>query len=903
MNLFRAGAVEVLRSLGTTRAGLSPAEAIRRRAEFGPNTVERVRRKPLHRRAVESFTHFFALLLWFAAAIAFVADLNQPGLGMATLGYAIVGVIVLNGLFAFWQEFRAERTLAALAKLLPTQVKVVREGCVAMVPGEDLVPGDVIVMVQGDRVPADCRVVEAFALRVSNATVTGEAMPLSRTAEPTDALESLHSDNAMLAGTSVLSGEGVAVVFATGPNTEFGKIARLAQIGTEPRSPLLNEVAFVSRVIAVLAIGLGATFFAVGLRVGLSLWQASMIGIGIIVANVPEGLLPTITLALAMGAQRMARRNVLIRHLPAVETLGSATVICTDKTGTLTQNKMAVRDLFLSRALAFAGPADLAPRTSAADRWLCAVARWCQTVKRTGDGAAEWLGDPMEVALVQMAEGAGLASHATSLRGEIPFDADRKRMSTIHEMADGWVMYTKGAPEAVIALCTHLETDAGAVPFAAGSRRRVTDAEEALAQRGLRVLALAYRPLPAGEAAPTEEASLVFLGLVGFEDPPREGVAAALRVAREAGMKVIITTGDHPHTTIAIAREIGLLDDREELLVITGDRLSHLSEAQLRIALDAPCPIFARLAADQKLRIVRALKAKGHVVAATGDGVNDAPALKEADIGIAMGRTGSDVAREAADMILVEDNFANIVDAVEEGRAVFDNIRRFLTYILTSNVPEAVPYLAFALVGIPLPLTIIQILAVDLGTDMVPALGLGAERPHADVMRRPPRARTQRLLDRNLLLRAYGFLGMFEAAAGLSAYFFVLYRGGWSFGESLAADASLYLQATTACLVAIVALQVVNVFLCRDERVSVLKQALLGNPLILLGIAVEVGLILLIVYTRLGNVVLGTSALGWEVWLFMAPFAAAMLFGEEARKWVVRTRARRRSSLAPSRPN
>lgn len=496
----------------------------------------------------------------------------------------------------------------------------------------------------------------------------------------------------------------------------------------------------------------------------------------------------------------------------------------------------------------------------------------------------------MEVALVEMAERAGLVLASISLVGEIPFDADRKRMSTLHKTAEGRVMYTKGAPETVVPLCTHLEAKRGLAPLSRNLRQRLKEAEEAFAKKGLRVLALAYRGVQPDEALPTSEADLVFLGLVAFEDPPREGVAEAVRSARQAGIKIVIATGDHPDTTIAIGRQIGLVGEEEVPQVVTGERLQHLSESQLRTALDAPCPIFARLAADQKLRIVRALRAKGHVTAVTGDGVNDAPALKEADIGIAMGRTGSDVAREAADMVLVDDNFVSIVDAIEEGRAVFDNVRKFLTYVLTSNIAEFVPYLAFVLFGIPLPLTIVQILAVDLGTDLLPALALGAERPHADVMNRPPRSRKVRLLDYRLLLRAYGFLGVFEAAAGMAAYSFVLLQGGWSYGEPLTADAPLYLQATTACLVAIVLLQIVNVFLCRDERTSLFTQTPLDNPLILVGIAFEIGMILAVIYTPPGNALFGTAPLGWQAWVFAGPFAAAMLAGEETRKWIVRAR-------------
>jgi calcium-translocating P-type ATPase len=890
MNIFTASVEDVLQSLKTSRDGLPPEEAARRRVEFGPNSVERVRGTPLLTRFFQSFTHFFATLLWLAAAVAFIAEGIQPGQSMEMLGFAIIAVVIVNGLFAFWQEYRAERTLAELARLLPPQVKVFRGGKVDVIASEDLVPGDIIVIGQGDRVPADGRLIEAFSVRVNTATLTGEAMPVSRLAEPTDASEVLRSANAVLAGTSVVSGDGVAVVFATGKNTEFGKIASLVQRGREARSPFLIEIAFVSRIIAAFAVCLGVTFFVVGLQAELSIWQALMFGIGIIVANVPEGLLPTITLALAMGARRMAGRKVLVRHLAAVETLGSATVICTDKTGTLTENRMAVSELFLTRTLAFGSANDLTPQISVADRRLCEVARWCQTARESGRDPSEWLGDPTEIALIRMADSAGLAPRNAPLRAEIPFDADRRRMSTIHDTAEGRVMYTKGAPEAVLSRCTRLEAEGGAKLLDEISRHRAMEAGEALAARGLRVMALAYRQLSLEDAFPADEGDLVLLGLIGLEDPPRSGVANAVRIARDAGIKVIMTTGDHPHTALAVARKIGLVGDRDEPRVITGEQLRRFSEAQLRIALDSPSLIFARLGADQKLQIVRALQAKGHVVAVTGDGVNDAPALKDADIGIAMGRTGSDVAKEAADIVLVEDNFANIVDAIEEGRAVFDNVRKFMTYILTSNVPEIVPYLGFALFGIPLPLTIIQILAVDLGTDMVPALALGAEPPSPEAMRRPPRKRSQRLLDLPLLLRAYAFLGLFEAGAAMAAYFFVLYRGGWSFGEPLAANAPLYLQATTACLAAIVVTQVVNLFLCRSERGSVLGQGR-PSPLLLLGIAVETALILLIVYTDAGNTIFGTAALTWVVWAIALPFAGVMFAGEELRKWIVRRRA------------
>jgi magnesium-transporting ATPase (P-type) len=410
-----------------------------------------------------------------------------------------------------------------------------------------------------------------------------------------------------------------------------------------------------------------------------------------------------------------------------------------------------------------------------------------------------------------------------------------------------------------------------------------------MAEKGLRVLAFAWRELPESFELVNAEAEMTLAGLVGLEDPPRPEVAAALQKCRDAGIRVIMVTGDHPQTGTAIAREIGLVRSATPV-VITGEQLGHLSDIQLQLALDAPEIIFARVLAEQKMRIVGALQNKREIVAVTGDGVNDAPALRKADVGIAMGRSGTDVAREAADMVLLDDNFASIVAAIEEGRAVFANIRNFLTYILTSNVPELIPYLAFVVFRIPLPLTIIQILAVDLGTDMLPALGLGAEKPAPDIMKAPPRSRADRLLNWPLLARAYLFLGMMQAAAAMSAYWFVLRHGGWHFGEKLAAHDPLYLQATTACLSAIIVMQIANVFLCRSDRRSAFAFGFFSNKLIVAGIAAEITLILLIDYTPWGNALFGTAPIPLAVWLFIIPFALAMLVIEETRKWLVRRR-------------
>ena len=889
MRIHQFTAAEAVTSLQSQQAGLDPAEAVRRLAEYGPNILERVRGEPMARRFIRSFTHFFAIILWVAAILAFFAEFREPGQGMRALGFAMVAVIIVNGCFSFWQEYRAEKALLVLQQLLPHKVQVIRGGSVSEIPAANLVPGDIVLLEEGNDVPADCRLIEGSGVRVSNATITGESQPHSRTAERDENGDYIHSRNVLLAGTSVVSGHAKALVFATGGHTAFGQIAHLTQQARESLSPLQCEIARLSRLISVLALGIGAVFFTIGWFIGLSFWVNFIFAIGLIVANVPEGLLPTVTLALAMGSQRMARRNALVRHLPAVETLGAASVICTDKTGTLTINRMAVKRLFIGGEWIDPANTALLRAAVATHPRFFEIAGHCHTAKiGKRHGKPEWMGDPMEIALVEMALEASPNAPRHPRRAEAPFDSSRGRMSTLHDTPEGSVLYLKGAPEVVVARCVSVQIGDQTHPLTPELRDSFHAAEEEMARRGLRVLAFAFRRVPgAGDPAELEH-ELTLAGLAGLEDPPRPEVPDAIARCRDAGIKVIMVTGDHPHTARAIALEIGLFRS-DESKVITGEELQRLSNTQLQLALDAPEILFARVRADQKMRIVSALKRKQEIVAVTGDGVNDAPALKKADIGIAMGLSGTDVARETADIILLDDNFASIVAAIEEGRSVYANIRKFLTYILTSNIPELIPYLAFALFRIPLPLTIIQILAVDLGTDMLPALALGAEKPHPGIMKQPPRPRNKRLLSASILLRGYGFLGLMEAAAAMAAFFFVLKRAGWN-GHPLESNNPLYLQATTACLSAIIIMQIANIFACRSSVQSAFAFRLLSNRLILVGIAAELAIILIIVYTPWGNRAFGTAPIPASVWLFVAPFAVAMLALEEFRKWIVRRR-------------
>lgn len=888
MNIHQVNASDALCSVLSSPQGLATTLARTRLKEYGQNRIEPIPREHWLLRFLKEFTSLFSSILWLAAGLAFLADWFDPSQDMARVGVAVMAVIILSGLFSFWQETRVERTLAALQNMLPRLVTVLRDGVAHMLPAEQLVPGDVILLHQGDNVPADCRLIEAFGVRVNRAMVTGESHPQSCDAAPSTAERYLDSRNIVLAGTSLVAGRAKAVVFATGIHTEFGKIANLTQFGNEADSPLRQEVAHLSRVIGFLALAMGAVFFAISGMTGVTFWRDAILSLGIIIALVPEGLLPTLTLSLVLAAQRMARRKVLIRHLPSVETLGSVTVICTDKTGTLTENRMRAQRVFLDLR-----PIDV--DTLASDLEMIRrhdlflkVACYCQDLtETTHDDQRTFHGDPLEVALVEMSKRLGTRPASRVRCDEWPFDSNRMRQSVIYPEDARQMLYCKGALETVLPLCVSVVDSGKTRELDDLTRATILSAQEDMAAQGLRVIALAARLLPAGCPRDAQEQALTFCGLVGINDPPRADVDVAIAACHAAGIRVIMVTGDHPRTALAIARQIGLTRS-QDVKVVVGSQLRHFSAAQLQLALDSPDIIFARVAADQKLRIVEALKAKGHIVAVTGDGVNDAPALRAAHIGIGMGLSGTDVAKEAADMVLMDDNFVSIVAAIEEGRALFQNIRKFLTYVFVHNVAELMPSLAFALFAVPLPLTPVQVLAVDMGTDSLTALALGAERAHSQAMRRPPRSRQEHLMNAALGLRAYLFLGLIEAAAALAAFFHVLHGGGWQYGTDLPSADPLYRQATTACLAAIVLLQIANVFLCRSAIRSIFTTGLGGNPLMLWGIGLQVVLIMFIVYTPWGHALFATATLPLEVWLFLLPWVIGMVALEELRKWLAR---------------
>ncbi|MDD5558189.1 cation-transporting P-type ATPase [Candidatus Methylomirabilis sp.] len=903
MQIHRLSVEEALKALGTTDQGLSEAEAARRLSEFGPNELQAADTIPVLAMLGRQCTHFLALLLWAAAALAFVADRMRPGEGMDLLGWAIIGAIGVNALFSFAQEYKAERAIMALRRLLPMRVKVVRTGEITEVPASDLAPGDLAILAEGDRVPADGRVIAAVQFRVDNAPLTGESIPKSRTSEAAAEGPLVESANVVFAGTTVLSGTARMIVFATGMNTEFGRIAHLTSGIEAEISPLQQEIRKLTRLIAAVSTGIGLAFFGFGVLIGRSFWENFVFAVGVLVANVPEGLLPTVTLALAVGGQRMAKRKALVKNLVSVETLGCATVICTDKTGTLTENRMAVTRLYIDgREIRVSGSSvtteigePVAPELLRQWAPLFAIAVGCNNASRRrnqDDSGSTFVGDPTEIALLQCA--GGLVPNGPDVAprvGEFPFDADRKRMTTIHgASSSSKVAYVKGAPETVLPICRSILHDGRAVPLEGVDREAIMERLNLFAGSALRVLALAYRELPeAGRLPLMEEAErdLTFVGLVAMIDPPRPEVAEAMARCRKAGIKPIMITGDNSRTALAIARAIGMVRN-EQASVLEGSRIERMQDEELKTALADPEILFARMTPTQKMRVVTLLKEMGEVVAVTGDGVNDAPALKKADIGIAMGIAGTDVAKEAADIVLLDDNFATIVNAVEEGRAVYENIRKFLNYILAHTLPELVPYLASVVFRLPLLLTVIQILGVDLGTDLLPALGLGAEPPDANTMNRPPRSRNERLLNVPSLIRSYLFLGPIEAVAAMSAGLWYLTYSGWEWGIDLPVASPLYRQATTVAFAAIVVCQVANVYACRSPRGSILSAGLFTNRLIVWGIGVELSILGLIVYSPIGHRIFGTDVFLGGFWWLLIGCAMLLLLLEEARKGIVR---------------
>jgi sodium/potassium-transporting ATPase subunit alpha len=871
---------EVWSLLKSRPAGLRPDEVAQRRADIGPNVLSAPPRWVWLRALLKQFANLFSLLLDVSAVLCFVADRMQPGQGMAALGWALVAVAILNALFTFAQAMRAERAMQALRSMLPRRITVRRGGVEVEVQTEELVPGDVLLLSEGDRVPADARLVESHDLLANVAPLTGESRHASLHAHRVDKGRMVDAPNLVFAGCLALRGSGTAVVYATGRRTEFGKIAALSVAVPRPPTPLEREVARMVRILSIVAVGIGVVFFVYGLMIGRPLWVNVVFMLGIIVASVPEGLLPTLTLALAMGGLRLAKKKVLVKSLNAVEALGSVEVICTDKTGTLTKNELAVTsvvDAFTGEAL------DATARRALLEVVVAASEIHGQTGALTGD--------PLDVAAAEALRELGGDPLALSPRivRHIAFDVQRRRAAGVFTQGDVPRFAIKGAWEVVR---PHLR---------ASTEEQVAGDETVrrLASQGLRIIAVASRRLGAEEVTAPEstlERGLELHGFLCLSDPLRDEVPEALARCHAAGIRVILVTGDHPDTARAIAERAGIVAPHAPAdVVVTGEALESSRETEIAERLRAGVSVFARTTPEQKLKIVSAVKRMGCLVAMTGDGVNDAPALRAADVGIAMGATGSDVAREAAQIVLLDDNFASIVSGVEEGRTVFSNIRKFTSYVLASNVPEIVPFLAYVALPVPLGLTVIQILAIDLGTDMVPAIGLGQEPPDGEAMTCRPRGRSGRLLDGPLMVRSYLFLGVVEAAWAMAMFFLVLHLGGWRWGQNLLETDPLYRGATGITLVSVVFTQIGNLIGRRFETRSGLDAGLWHNPLFVIGIVLELVFAFAVLYWPPLSLALGTGPLApWLVAL--AALGGPVLFLADGVRKRIATNARNVSS-------
>ncbi|WP_405522538.1 cation-transporting P-type ATPase [Streptomyces canus] len=901
---------EVFTDLGTSRRGLSADRARAGLERYGANEMPRTRRRPVWRQLGAQFTDLFAVVLLVASGITFLAYwLEEPrDVGTLQLAVAILGVVVLNAAIGFAQEYSAERTAQALEAMVPHACRVLRDGRRLEVPARDLVPGDVVVLEAGDAVPADCRVVEAHELAVNNAPLTGESNPVSCTADPVAAGSPLEARNCVFMGTDVVAGSGRAVVYATGATTEFGRIYRLAAAAPRQKTPLQHQVASMARRVAGAALAIGALMFAVRLPTGESVVTLFVFALGVMVALVPEGLPATLSVSLAIGVRRMARRHALIKQLLAVEALGSTTVVCTDKTGTLTQAEMTVTRVWAGDATHAVTGVGYAPGGEVADaaqvRELLRVAALCCNARLVPpDGGQHWrvLGDTTEGALLVVAAKAGLdlgVEEAAAPRvTEFPFDSDRKLMTTVHKNGVGYQACAKGAPAELLALCDEMEWEGQGRPLTEQDRAAVLAASDALASQGLRVLAVARRALDGPHPAQDEaESGLTFLGLVGMLDPPRPEVTDAVAACRRAGIRIVMVTGDHPLTGEAVARRVGIVRGPEPV-VVTGARLDTMDEEALDALLAEPSELLlCRVSPEHKMRVVTAFQRRGEVVAVTGDGANDAPALKHADIGVAMGASGTDVAREAASMVLLDDSFASIATAVRLGRSVYQNIRKFLVYVFSSNIGELGPILAATFTGFPLvPISAVQILAIDLGSDVLPALALGAERPEPDVMDRPPRSRRERLFSSAVVGRIL-FLGGIQALGVCAVFFWHIHSAGVPF-DDFTEDDPVYREAVTLAQGAIVFSQFFISLAVRTDRQSILKVGLLSNPALLAAGGFGIALMAAISYVPLLQAVFNTAPLDAADWAVLAGLGTLPLIADEIRKWWLRRSADRRKGV------
>ncbi|SFL47929.1 Ca2+-transporting ATPase [Paenibacillus sp. 1_12] len=880
-----------------TLLGLTTSEAEKRLEQYGSNELSDGPK-------LSPITLFLGQFKDFMVLVLVGATLISGLLGEYLDAITIVAIIIMNGILGFIQEYRAERSLRALKELSAPNARVLRNETTLQIPARELVPGDIVLLESGDRIPADLRFIEANSLYAEESALTGESVPVNKHTE------ALHGDEVSLGdqrnlgfmGTMVTRGTARAVVIRTGMHTEMGKIADLIQNTESMETPLQHRLEQLGKILIIVALVLTLLVVVAGILHGQEPYSMFLAGVSLAVAAIPEGLPAIVTIALAMGVQRMILRKAIVRKLPSVETLGCASVICSDKTGTLTQNKMTVTHLWLGGEIlevsgeGYEPQGDIKLKGERVDvrnhlmlRKLLQVSVLCnnaqlmeqtEVTKRkkqlTDEPKSIWSlqGDPTEGALIVLGAKAGLTSQSLSglfnRTSEFPFDSERKRMSVLVEHQGGRMACTKGAPDVLIMQCSYILWDDKVIPFTPTLRQKVLAANEGMANNALRVLGLAYRDLKPTENCTEEsevEHGLIFIGLTGMIDPPRREVREAITKCRKAGIKTVMITGDHQGTAEAIAKQLGIMPAMNGL-TLNGQQLTLLSDDELDKQVEDTC-VYARVSPEHKLRIVKSLQRMGHVVAMTGDGVNDAPAIKAADIGIAMGISGTDVSKEAASLVLSDDNFASIVSAIEEGRGIYENIRKFIRYLLASNVGEIMTMFFAMMAGLPLPLVPIQILWVNLVTDGLPAMALGVDQAEKDLMQQKPRGSRENIFARRLGWKIIS-RGMLIGICTLAAFLIALQQG-------LHDEAATLIKAQTVAFATLVMAQLIHVFDCRSSR-SIFHRNPLQNRYLVLAVLSSLLLMLAVLYIEPLQPIFKTVPLNIKDWIVVLIFAGIPTF-------------------------
>jgi len=934
---------EIFSEFKTGLDGLTQQEAEFRLNKYGPNELKVKKQTPLWLSFLQEFTDLMVLILIAAAIIAAVAGETNDAI-------VILVIVFINAIIGFVQKFKAEKAIEALKKLVAPIAKVIRDGKEIQIDAKLLVPGDVIILMEGDKVSADARVIEENELECQEAALTGESMPVAKDPTPFKELKMGELSNFVFMGTDVSHGSGKAVVMQTGMDTKFGRIAHLTSTTKKDKSPLQKELKRIGIFVGKITFVISAILFAVGYFVqGQAFIDSFLFATSVAVAAVPEGLPATITVALALGVQRLARKNAIVRQLSSVETLGSTTHICTDKTGTLTKNEMTVKELLVDNYTAKIGGAGYKPYgailiKSKADQTLtigdmdsteedfemratklnefkkdvtplynaleiiskisvlCNNSKIIQTNGHNDDITYSVMGDPTEGSLLTLVSKLGFKpedfTKINEKKYEIAFDSRRKRMSVVYKelKTDDYYIYTKGAPDGLLDQCSHILLNGRVIMLDNDTRQKILEQNERMAKSALRVIAFAFKKIEMKQKyhADTSETNMVFAGLCGMIDPPRPEVKHAVMMAKKAGIKVYIITGDNGFTAEAIAKQIGLVSQKNNHEIITGKDLENYDQKKLKELFKDSSKdiIFARVSPDDKLKIVSALKALGHIVAVTGDGVNDAPALKRADIGVSMGITGTDVSKEASNMVLADDSFSTIINAIHEGRAIYENMKKFIFYVFSCNIGELVTIFTAIILNIPAPLTAILILAVDIGTDVLPALALGIDAPEKGIMEKKPRDPKAKIMDRAFIAR-FLYIGLFIGTIVIGSYLWNLLSNGWTWGETLSKDSLIHIKSSTFAFTILVLIQMVNAYNSRSSTQSVFKLGFFSNLYLLGAVFISLLTVYLFVEVPFFQHWLHTTDLQWYEWFMIIGSSFSILLVEEMRKLVVRYRGKK----------